>query len=101
MGAVYLLLFFSKLHLRNSVVNWVAASAFAAYLTQSNTFTYAYYDNIIADWFNGESRMTFILYATAFIAAVFVVSILLDKVRMIIWRPIPDLINKFVNKTRK
>lgn len=100
-GAVYLLLFFSKLHLRNSVVNWVAASAFAAYLTQSSTFTYAYYDNIIADWFNGESRMTFILYATAFIAAVFVVSILLDKVRMIIWRPIPDLINKFVNKTRK
>ena len=100
-GAVYLLPFFSKLHLRSRLVNWVAASAFAAYLTQSSTFTYSYYDNTIADWFNDQSRCVFILYAAIFIAVVFVASILLDKLRLIIWRTMTEVINKFVNKCRK
>lgn len=85
-GAMHLLLFFSKIHFSSKAVNWVAASAFAAYLTQSNWFFGKYYDEFIRQWFNNEPRFTFIIYTVAFVVAVFVVSILLDKFRLLLWQ---------------
>ncbi|MBQ7690624.1 MAG: acyltransferase family protein [Muribaculaceae bacterium] len=88
LSAVHLMLFFSKLSFKSRLVNWLAISAFAIYLTHSGTFLWTYYDDAIRLWFAGESRFTFILYAAAMMAAVFVVSILLDKMRLLMWKPI-------------
>ena len=85
-GAMYLLLFFSKLTLRSRVVNWLAISALSVYLTHSSSFIGHYYDGQIRSWFYGESRFTFILYAALFIAAVFFGSILIDKLRLLLWK---------------
>lgn len=85
-GAMYLLLFFSKLTLRSRVVNWLAISALSVYLTHSSSFIGHYYDGQIRSWFYGESRFTFILYAALFIAAVFFGSILIDKLRLMLWK---------------
>jgi len=86
LSATFLLLFFSKLSLKSRLVNWVAISALAIYLTHSNNFLYRYYDGSIQKWFYGESRLTFIVYAALLIVAVFVGSILIDKVRLLLWR---------------
>ncbi len=85
-GAMHLLLFFSKFSFHSRVVNWLAISAFAAYLTQSSSFIGGrFYDQIILNWFNNEPRFQFILYCIPFVVAVFFGSILIDKVRIALW----------------
>ena len=85
LGATYLLLFFSKLKFKSRAVNWVAISSLAIYLTHSNTHLATYYDGTIRQWFYGESRPAFLLYATLLIIGVFTASILIDKVRLGLW----------------
>lgn len=92
LGAMYLLLFFSKLSVRSRVVNWLAISAFAIYLTHSSSFIGKYYDEAVRQWFYGESRPVFIGYAVLLITGVFFGSILIDKVRIALWRLLERLL---------
>ena len=75
-------------------MNWMAISAFSIYLTHSSSFTAKYYDGAIRQWFYGESRLTFIVYAMLLIAGVFAGSILIDKVRLLLWKPIEKRLKK-------
>lgn len=100
LGAMHLLLFFSKFSFRNRWVNWLAVSAFAAYLTQSSSFIGGpFYDQIILNWFNNEPRFQFILYCVSFVLAVFLGSILIDKLRILLWNGISRLIDRSHNLT--
>lgn len=83
--ATLLLLFFSKLSLRSRLVNWMAASALAIYLTHSNSHVGQYYDIFIRQWHAEQPRPVFLLLVSALIVAVFVASILIDKVRLGLW----------------
>ncbi|MCR4602048.1 MAG: acyltransferase [Prevotella sp.] len=96
-GAMYLLLFFSKLTIRSQAINWVAISALSIYLTHSNSYLGQYYDEQIRQWFYGESRLAFIVYAALMIAGVFMASILLDKLRLLLWHPV----EKFLETKQK
>lgn len=106
--AMHLLLLFSKLSLHSRVVNWLASSALAAYLTQSSSFIGVFYDKIILNWFNNEPRVQFIIYTGLFVLAVFLGSILIDKVRTLLWRLVCKQIegasgpkhSKLMNKTQ-
>ena len=95
LGAMYLLLFFSKLPsfggAGGGFINWLGISALSIYLTHSSNFLGKYYDGYIRQWFYGESRLTFILYAALLILAVFFGSILLDKLRLLLWRALLKL----------
>ena len=93
-SAVHFMLFFSKLSFRSRIVNWVAISAFAVYLTHSSTFLWKLYDNAIVQWFNNvESTIVFVIYVVVMMFAVFWASILLDKVRLLLWNMTNNLIN--------
>ena len=86
-GAMHLLLFFSKIRIaHNRCINWLAISAFACYLTQSSSFLGQFYDQSIRGWFANEPRGSFVLHTALLIAAVFLGSILVDKVRIILWK---------------
>lgn len=85
-AAMFLLLFFSKLTFQSKVVNWLGISALAVYLTHSNTPLGQYYDLYIREWHDSLPRFPFILHAVLFIAAVFFGSILIDKVRLAVWK---------------
>ena len=86
LGAIHLLLFFSKFSFRSRIVNWLAISAFGAYLTQSSSFIGGrFYDQIILNWFNNVPRFEFIIYTSLLVLAVFFGSILIDKVRLTLW----------------
>ncbi len=95
MGAMHLLLFFSKFTFQSRVINWLALSAFGAYLTQSSSFIGdRFYDQIILNWFNNEPRCEFIVYSSLFVIAVFFGSILIDKIRILIWNLLTKLWSK-------
>lgn len=96
LGAVHLLLFFSKFSFQSRAINWLAISAFGAYLTQSSSFIGGrFYDKIILNWFNNEPRCEFIVYSSVFVIAVFFGSILIDKVRILVWNLLTTLWSKF------
>ena len=92
--AMFFLLFFSKLHFSSKCVNWVAASALAVYLTHSNSYLAKYYDGTILRWTTELPYLQFILYCITLIAVVFCASILIDKVRLLLWNPIQKRFNK-------
>lgn len=79
--SVYLFLFFRKLDIGYSrLVNWIAASAFAAYLFHVNASLYGTYQDIcrgIQDWFEYPFPV-----AVAFIIGVFAVAVVVDKLRL-------------------
>ena len=88
LSALFLLLFFSKLQLRSRVVNWLAVSAFSIYLTHSSSFIGQFYDITILRWHGVLSLPLFVLSTAALILAVFFASILIDKLRLLLWRPV-------------
>jgi hypothetical protein len=91
---MFFLLFFSKLHFSSKCVNWVAASALAVYLTHSNSYLAKYYDGTILRWTTELPYLQFILYCITLIVTVFYASILIDKVRLLLWSPIQNRFNK-------
>lgn len=99
MGAMHFVLFFTKLPpFTSKIINWVAVSAFAIYLTHSSSFIGCFYDRWILSWFNVESRPTFLFYTTLLIVVVFVASILIDKVRIFVWNMMLRLFK--INETK-
>ena len=98
---MHLLLFFSKLSLRSRVVNWLAISAFGAYLTQSSSFIGSrFYDQIILGWFNHEPRLRFIILTGLLIVSVFLGSILIDKVRLVLWKLVQRIVHNVLTTNR-
>lgn len=88
---IYLALFFSKLSFRNNFVNWVASSCFAVYLVHCSRNVLGSYCDFIKTLHEQSNTATFLLYLTIFIVAVYMVSISLDKLRVLIWRQLTKL----------
>ena len=90
LSAVYLLLYFSKIHIQNNAINWIAKSCFAVFLMH-----FIIWDKVVRPVilnidreFSGiiELLLLFSVLCTFYISA-----ILLDKIRLFIW-------NKFLIK---
>lgn len=93
-GAMHFMLFFTKLPAFSSkVINWIAISVFAIYLTHSSSFIGYFYDHWILGWFKNEPRLTFIIYTVGLVIAVFIGSILVDKIRIVLWSALNKLVN--------
>lgn len=82
-SSLYLLLFFSKLSFTSKKVNWVASSCFAVYLFHCNGFFFfAYYRNVIETLYTSAYSL---MGVVSYVILIFVISILLDKVRILLW----------------
>ena len=85
-AALYFFLLFTKVNFRNRLVNWIANSAFAAFLLHMDkSFFIPYYYGPINRWFLNDSSPIFLLKVSALIFIVFVTSIVVDKVREYMW----------------
>lgn len=86
LGALYLLLFFSKLEMKqNRCINWLGASSFAVYLLHSQVDIRVIFNKIVVSLnaaFQGVSAVGSI---GLFLVGTFLVSVLLDQVRIWIW----------------
>lgn len=84
--ALYFFLFFTKIRLRNKLINWIAISSFAVYLFHCDVhFLVPVYSTKISLWYHTYPTITFILYVAVWIVCIFTISILVDKVRIVIW----------------
>ncbi len=83
--SVALFLFFKQLNLGSIAwINSVAASAFAVYLIHSDSTINPYY-KAACNYIEAHYSLSF-LYALVFLVGVFVVSVLADKVRIVVYR---------------
>ena len=82
-----LLIGFSKLSFQNKLINWVASSCLAVYLLHANELILrVYYGPTIRYWFSHEPFIMFFCYTSLFISFIFIVSILIDKLRIQLFR---------------
>lgn len=95
LSSVYLFLFFTKISFHSPFVNWVSASCFAVYVIHCSPFVfYPYYIDYIKSWFVTESGIIFIVHVSLLLFFFFVSSIVLDKVRIGVWRILENLFEK-------
>ncbi len=86
-SSLYFVLFFSKIRMKNSrIINWVAISSVGAYLLHMNPLFFQPHFIGTLKSIPGEfSYLTTCLITIAFIFAVFITGVLLDKIRELIW----------------
>lgn len=85
--SVSLFLFFTKLSFKSNVVNWLAVSCLSIFLVHCfpGFFERVYLYQIRA-WFMGLDTLSFVLYTAVWILTFFFVPLLIDKLRIFIWR---------------
>lgn len=87
LAAIYFFLAFTKFHFTSRAVNYVAVSSLAVYLLHGQA---AFLDNVycahIQYWVVHCSKLMFAVNTLAMVAGLFVLAIILDKVRIIIWK---------------
>jgi hypothetical protein len=84
-----LLLAFNKMKFQSSLINWIATSCLAVYLLHANElFLRPYYGMIIHNWFINDNTLYFLIHTIFFISLLFLLAILIDKVRIYIWNQI-------------
>jgi surface polysaccharide O-acyltransferase-like enzyme len=92
-SALFFILAFSKMSVQSKLVNIVATSCFAVYLVHDNPyFCYAFYMPLIKEWFTTQSTVSFILLTGIWILFLFLASILLDQIRLRVWKIIKNRI---------
>ena len=82
-GALSLLLFFTKLDFKSKVINNIAASCFSVYLLHMHFCIRDYYVDSAKAIFEHFSGLTYFAAIIALFVAVFIVSILLDRIRIV------------------
>lgn len=98
-SSVYLFLFFSKLDVQSDVTNYLSRSAFAVYLFHMNTKIWdRYLDDCYKAFTTGEG-IKGIMLVFCFLLAVYVVSILIDQVRLLCWKPLGRKLDKALLKS--
>lgn len=97
-ASTYFLLYFSKLSIQqNSLINWIASSAFAVYLLHCHTLIlHKIYCQTIRTYYQQETVLLFFGKTILFIFLIFLISILLDKIRIYIWDIITQVSKKLI-----
>lgn len=91
-GALCLLLAFSKMSFQSRIINAVAVSCFAIYLLHGNELLLrAHYGKIIRQWFVRCDTLTFAVYTVLFISAWFIAAVLIDRIRILLWNGIEHI----------
>lgn len=89
LSSLVFLHFFSQLHIKSKAVNYVAGSVFAVYLFHGNPLIVEeYYNNTILGWFTTNSTILFLIKTIVFLVIVYVVAVLIDQLRIWIWKKI-------------
>lgn len=85
-GALYFLLFFSKINInQNRLVNWLAASSFSVYLLHSQIDIRNIFTGIINSIYNANEGVVAIGNIFLFLVIVYLVSVLIDQIRILTW----------------
>lgn len=85
-AALYLLLFFSKINIKNSrIVNMLAAGSFAVYLIHSQVDIRPLFNRAVLFIYASFNNVTCILVLFVFLVLVYIVSVAIDLPRLWMW----------------
>ena len=88
-SSVYFFLFFTKISFYSKSINWIASSAFAVYLLHCNPLVFEpYFLSPIREWYRDQSIYGFLFNTSILIISVFCLAILVDKIRILLWRQV-------------
>lgn len=90
-NSLFLLLAFSKMHIKSSVtINFIASSSFAVYLMHEHISVCKplYRSTLRELYYNTETHLVGWLYILLFMICVYLVAIFLDKIRIFIYKQI-------------
>ncbi len=82
-GALSLLLFFTKLEFKSRTVNYIATSCFAVYLLHMHFCLSDYYVDTAKELYDKFSGISYFATIIALFVAVFIVSVALDRIRIV------------------
>lgn len=85
LGALFLLLAFTKIELQNKFINWCGISCFAVFLMHVSPSTLWYYKDFFILLHNNTTVATFWITTFLVLIIIFIVSICVDKIRIRIW----------------
>lgn len=98
LAAMAIIIYFSKIEFKSRFVNWIASSCFAVYLFHTNYLILDEYTNIVRKLFDSHNGVIALLYIGSFIFVVFVISIIIDQPRKLIWNFIREQIDKKIKR---
>ena len=85
-GAIYFLLFFSKLDIKqNSLINWLAASSFAVYLLHGQYDIRPFFTKYVQTIYDSNNGITVIILIGLYLALVYLLSAMIDQIRIFTW----------------
>lgn len=94
-GALFLLLFFSKLNIKpNKAINWLGASSFAVYLLHSQVNIRPLFTNVIVSLSSSFHGLSVIIFIFIFLLLTYIFSVLVDQIRILFWIFICSFITK-------
>ena len=86
-SSMALLMFFSALRFQNRIVNWIAASSFAVFLLHSNpNINESIFREICIKIYSNYNGLQSVGIMGMFLLIVYIVAILYDQLRLILWR---------------
>lgn len=76
---------FAKMSFQSSKVNGIAKSVFAVYLLHMNSCAIPLYKSLLVNYYNSHTFACYCLYALSVSVAIFVIAIIIDKFRIVLW----------------
>lgn len=87
-GALSLLLFFTKFKLQSKCINWLASSCFSVYLLHMHFCISSHYAEYAREIFENFSGITYFVIILTYISSVFFASVIIDKGRIAVFNHI-------------
>lgn len=98
-SSLCLLLYFSKLSLQSTFINWVAASCFAVFLLHSNpNIALPYFKPLMQNIYEQYYGFTYLIVITFCLITIFIISVLIDQIRIIVFNRIYQYMEKMYKK---
>ena len=97
LGAVSLLLAFSKMKFQSKFVNWCGASCFAVFLLHTNPNTLWHFKDLFIYLHNHCSTLEFWGLTFVILIAIFFIAIIIDQLRIILWDKVWSIIERINN----
>ncbi len=93
-GALYLLLFFSKINIKSSrIINMLAAGSFAVYLIHSQVDIRPLFNKAVQYLYASFNNVTCILVLFVFLVLVYISSVVIDIPRLWMWNKLSNRFN--------
>ncbi len=93
-SSLSLLFAFSKLHIQNKFVNWLAASCFAVYIIHYNPLVFIYFQKYELWIYRVTNGPFTILSIGLYLIVVFFICVIIDQLRISSWKLLLKIINR-------